>query len=78
MSDYQKDLDRFLDAWQRVQRDMGAQEQLQQLADRQHMTVKELQKILNGIDKGLRQLHGKHRLSKDELVDFALKHGKSN
>jgi hypothetical protein len=42
------------------------------------MTVKELQKILNGIDKGLRQLHGKHRLSKDELVDFALKHGKSN
>jgi hypothetical protein len=39
------------------------------------MTVKELQKILDSIDKGLRQLHVKNR---PELVDFALKHGKSN
>jgi len=74
--DYQKDLDRFLDAWERVQRDMQQQEQLEQLAARQQMTVPELQKLLDGIDRGMRQLHGKNRPTRAELVGFALKHGK--
>jgi hypothetical protein len=76
MSDYQQELERFLDAWERVQRDMQVHEQLERLAARQRMTVPELQKLLNGIDKSMRQLHGNNRPTKAELVDFALKHGK--
>lgn len=73
MSDYQKDLDRFLDAWEQVQRDMQAQERLQELADLRGMSVEELQKILDRIDAGLRRLRAPNRPTRAEQVDFVLK-----
>jgi hypothetical protein len=50
--DYRKDLDRFLDAWQRVQRDMEAQEQLKQRDSQARSNAEELAKRLEraGID----------------------------
>ena len=72
MSDYQKDLDRFLDAWEQVQRDMQAQERLQELADLRGMSVEEVQEILNRIDQGLRRLHAPNRPTRAEQIDFAL------
>ena len=74
MSDYQKDLNRFLDAWEQIQRDMQAQDRLQELADLRGMSVEEVQEILNRIDQGLRRLHAQNRPTRAEQVDFALKH----
>jgi hypothetical protein len=59
------------------QRDTQAQEQLEKLAARQNMTVAQLQKVLDRIDRGLHQLDGNNRPTQGDLVDFALKHGKS-
>ena len=59
------------------QRDTQAQEQLEKLAARQKMTVAQLQKALDRIDRGFRQLHAKDRPTQADLVDYALKHGKS-
>src|SRR5688500_1485209 len=53
--DYQQDLDRFLSAWDQVQRDLQVQERLQELADRQGVPVAEIQKMLDNIDSSLRQ-----------------------
>lgn len=74
MADYQNELDRFLNAWEQIQRDMQAQERLQELADLRGMTVSELQEILDRIDDGLRRLHAPQRPTRAEHVDFILKH----
>jgi hypothetical protein len=78
MSDYQKDLDRFMSAWEQVQRDMLAQERLQELADLRGMTVEEVQEILDRIDTGLRRLHSPNRPTRAEHVDVALKHARQS
>jgi hypothetical protein len=72
MSDYEVDLERFMNAWEQVQLDMQAQERVQELADRQGMKIEEVQAILNRIDEGLRRLHSKNRPSRAELVDRLL------
>ena len=76
MSDYQKDLDRFLNAWEQVQRDMQAQERLQELADRNGLSVDDVQATLERIDAGFRRLGIARRPTRAENVELALKHAR--
>ena len=73
MSDYQKDLDRFMSAWEMVQRDMQAQERVEELAARPGMTVEDVRAILDRLDKGYRLLHASNRPSRAEIVEFVIK-----
>jgi hypothetical protein len=70
--DYQKDLDRFMNAWEQVQRDMQAQERLQQLADKNGLSVEEVQATLERINHGFRQLGIARRPTRSEIVDMAM------
>lgn len=73
MTDYQRDMDRFMDAWEQVQRDMQAQERVEELAQRRGMTVDEVRAILERLDRGYRLLHAPRRPTRAEIVEFALK-----
>lgn len=75
MSNYSDDLERFLNAWEQVQRDMQAQERLQELADRNGLSVDDVQATLEGIDEGFRRLGIARRPTRAETVELALRHG---
>lgn len=76
--DYSKDLDRFLQAWERLQKDMQQQDRLEELAARRGMTVADVQQILERLDQGFRLLHSPNRPTRAEIVDLALKKTDSN
>jgi len=73
MSDYEKELDRFLTAWERIQQDMLLEDRTQELAQLRGLTVEQVKELLDQIDNGLRQLHSPIRRARAQLVDSALK-----
>ncbi len=68
MSDYTKDLERFLDAWEQVQRDMAAQERVDELASQIGIPAKELLENFEQISKLVRRI-GKV-VTRRDLVDL--------
>ncbi len=76
--DYQDELDRFLKAWDQLQRDTLARDRVNELAERRGMTVEEVHKILERIDQSLRLLHAPNRPTRAEIVRLALDAQKSD
>ena len=73
MSDYERELDRFLVAWERVQQEMLLEDRIEELAKLRGLPVERVKSYLDQITNGLRQLHSPIARTQAELVDSALK-----
>lgn len=73
MSDYEKDLDRFLTAWERIQQEMLLDDRVRELAKLRGLSEERVKALLDQIDSGLRLLNSPIRRTRAELVDSALK-----
>ncbi len=71
MSDYEEDLERFLNAWERVQREIQTEDRLEELADRIGRAPDELRRDLYQLAATLRRLGT--ALTRKDLVEHAIK-----
>lgn len=74
MSDYQKDLNRFLDELDLQKQDAEREEKARQLAELRGVTVEKLRAVHRDLERYLRKLGVKRRITEAELFDLALQH----
>lgn len=77
MSDYEKELHVFLDAWDRVQRDIQSEDRLEQLAAQIGKSPDDLRRELDHVAATLRRIGS--ALTRKDLVEHAIEtHGRKD
>lgn len=72
--DYSQALDRVLQSWELRHTETPRQDRLLEAAARRQMSVRELQQILERIDRGYRLLHPRQAPTRSEIIDLAVEH----